>query len=534
MRVRKPTSKRTSTRMREGIKKKSAAHRRKEAKLAKKNPQWKSRKPKDPGIPSTFPYKEEILQEIEAKRLAQVEEKERRKAEKAAERQQADNNNDNDDQMEIDDDEEQQQGNGLVALVESAQQAAREFDGEVAANDQGMDEDDEEGVEYVDLDLEELVGGDDNELEDDDEFEFYKNNDDSEKSLKAFNRFFKAVVDVSDVVLYVLDARDPEGTRSKKVEEAVLQSKDKKLILLLNKVDLVPTEVMEKWMDYYKRRFPIIPFKGSSSAATAVAHSFNKNLSQSVTATALLTSLKGYANKSDLKRSIVVGVVGFPNVGKSSIINALTSKHGGSSKACPTGNAPGVTTTLREVKVDNKLKIVDSPGIVFPPPVSENKKKHAGSLKKLKMQQEAKLALLNALPNKLLKDPTMAIQLLIRRVKRNEATYETFKAYYEMPPLPEHDIEELTKQVLIHIARVRGRLGKGGVPNFHSAAMSILNDWKDGRFVGWTEPPEKPLETQMSANTIKVNGKVDQVTVVQQWSKEFDLDGLFASVGMTE
>lgn len=523
-----PTSKRTTTRMREGIKKKASAHRRKEAKNAKKNPQWKSKKPKDLGIPSSFPYKEDILNEIENKRQANLEERERRKLAKQQEAA-ARASDYNEGMMDIEEgNSDNDASNGLAALVESAQQAAREFDGELVENEM-MDQDEDE-YEVEDLDVDEILKGKDLSYMDDEDQ--VKDNQDSDKSMKAFNKFFKAVVDASDVILYVLDARDPEGTRSKRVEEQILNSKDhKKLIFLLNKVDMVPNDVVNKWVNYYKNKFPTIPVKGSSSSSISVAHNFNKNLSQSVTASALMTSLKSYANKSDLKRSIVVGVVGFPNVGKSSIINALTSKHSNlAKKVCPVGNMPGVTTSLREVKVDNKLKIIDSPGIVFPPPI-----KNSANLKKLKLQQDAKLTLLNALPLKLIKDPTLAIQLLLKRLQKNEDSFATFNNYYGIPSMPyTGDIEDFTRQILIHVARSRGRLGKGGIPNLHAASLCILNDWKDGRFVGWTVPPEnKQLEVEINKDTtIKVKGKVDNVTIVQQWSKEFDLDSLFASAGI--
>lgn len=520
--------------MREGIKKKAAAQKRKEAKQARKSPQWKSNKPKDPGIPSSFPYKEDIINEIEDKRRQALENKERLKQERIAQQQQKNGGaaagDNGDEEMEVD--EEEQQSNGLAALVESAQRAAAEYNGEPVDGDAMVDDEPEDDLEFVDWDLSKLADVADDDDNDNEDGDAVQDNDTTDKSMKAFNRFFKAVVDASDVVLYVLDARDPEGTRSKKVEEAILSSMDKKLILLLNKVDLVPNDVMNKWIGYYKTRFPVIPIKASSGSSIAVANNFNKNLSQSVTASALLTSLKSYANKSNLKRSIVVGVVGFPNVGKSSIINALTAKHGNSSKVCPVGNQPGVTTTLREVKVDNKLKIIDSPGIVFPPAVDAKKR----NSKTLKLQQNAKLTLLNALPTKLIKDPTLAIQLLIRRLKKSESSFSTFEKQYDLPQLPELgdiDIEEYTKLVLIHVARKRGRLGKGGVPNLYSAATCILNDWKDGRFVGWTMPPEKPMDDGSSNSTAeKVSGKVDQTTIVQEWSKEFDLDGLFASTGV--
>ncbi|KAF6071623.1 GNL3L/Grn1 putative GTPase family protein [Candida albicans] len=87
MRVKKPTSKRTTTRMREGIKKKAAAKRRKDKKIAKKDVTWKSRKSKDPGIPASFPYKDKIITELEEGRRIEKERREQLKLQKQQERQ---------------------------------------------------------------------------------------------------------------------------------------------------------------------------------------------------------------------------------------------------------------------------------------------------------------------------------------------------------------------------------------------------------------------------------------------------------------
>ncbi|CCE64729.1 hypothetical protein TPHA_0I02250 [Tetrapisispora phaffii CBS 4417] len=502
MRVRKKQSKRTSTRMKEGIKKKAAAQNRKERKLAKKDVTWKSRGKKDPGIPANFPYKNKIIEEIEAKKMKDLEEKELAKQQRLEAKKLALEQGETimEDGMEEDDGQ-----NGLAALVASAQEAASKYDGH-----SNFDEPEEE-LDVVDYNI-----------------DFYNDNDEGntelEKSRKAYDKIFKTVVDASDVILYVLDARDPEGTRSRRVEQAVLQSQGKRLILILNKVDLIPPHVLEQWLNVLKSSFPTIPLRAASGATNAT--SFNKKLTQTATASALMEALKKYSNNSNLKRSIVVGVIGYPNVGKSSVINALTSRRGGSSKACPVGDQAGVTTALREVKVDNKLKILDSPGICFP---TDNKRK-------TRKEQEAELALLNAIPAKHIIDPYPAVLMLIKRLSKSDEMTDSFKKFYELPALPSNDPDTFTKHFLIHVARMRGRLSKGGIPNLESAGISVLSDWRDGKFYGWVLP--KASKDSMATGTISTissgatqePAKSEQTTIVSDWSKEFDLDGLFASL----
>lgn len=207
--------------------------------------------------------------------------------------------------------------------------------------------------------------------------------------------------------------------RSKKIEEAILQTQGKRLILLLNKVDLVPDEVVKQWLDFLGSSFPTIPIKGSNGANNN--KSFNKKLTQNKTANQLLLALKAYAEKSNLHRAITVGVIGYPNVGKSSIINALTSQYGKNGKACPVGNQAGITRTLREVKVDNKLKIIDSPGIVFP-----DNNKNSKNTNKNKKDYEAKLAILSAIPEKQIEDPIYAVTFLLNKLSKDNSMAEKF------------------------------------------------------------------------------------------------------------
>ncbi|KAL6950907.1 nuclear GTP-binding protein nug1 [Hanseniaspora vineae] len=513
MRLRKKQSKRTSTRLKEGIKKKAAAQHRKEKKHAKKDVTWKSRHKKDPGIPSSFPYKNKILEAIEQKKQQDLEEKERKRLEKIElkKQQAAMNNEEYVEDADMMSENEEGEG-GLSALMASAQQAAEDYEkGDLAFSKKNSAENQQE-LEIQDIELD---------FESDDQSQY--EGSELEKSRKAYDKIFKTVVDNADVVLYVLDARDPEGTRSRKVEEAVLQTNgEKKLVLVLNKVDLVPPFVLEQWLTFLKSSFPTIPFKASTNAVNST--SFNKKLTTSNTSNGLLESLKKYANNRNFKRSIVVGVIGYPNVGKSSIINALTSsRRGNSTTVCPVGNQAGVTTSLREVKIDGKLKIMDSPGIVFP---SELKSKN-------KVDKEAELALLSALPPKYIIDPYPAVLKLVKRVSKSEEMTESFKKLYELPPIPANDPNTFTKHFLIHVARKRGRIGKGGIPDITGAGLSVLTDWRDGRIMGWVLPKsskQSSLQAIEEQQQQQQQQPVEQTSIVSEFSAEFDLDSLFASL----
>ena len=171
----------------------------------------------------------------------------------------------------------------------------------------------------------------------------------------------REVLTNSDVLIQVLDARDPEGTRSRKIEREAVQVHGKKLVLVLNKIDLVPKEVVEAWLKHLRYSFPTLPFKSSTqsqrkhlSSSTTAAHVSTGASSSSPTP--LLTLLKNYSRAG----SLAIGVIGFPNVGKSSLINTLKR-----AKACGVAPTPGYTKEVQIVSLDGNLKILDCPGVVY-------------------------------------------------------------------------------------------------------------------------------------------------------------------------
>lgn len=191
-----------------------------------------------------------------------------------------------------------------------------------------------------------------------------------DNSRKAYYREFKKVVEAADVILEVLDARDPLGCRALEVERMILDNgARKRIILVLNKVDLAPRENVDAWLKYLRNEFPTVAFKASTQAQRRnLGHAGSVQLasedllsgSECLGADALVHLLKNYCRNSNMKTSITVGVIGFPNVGKSSVINSLRR-----AKVCGVGSTPGLTKVAQEIRLDKNIKLLDCPGIVF-------------------------------------------------------------------------------------------------------------------------------------------------------------------------
>ena len=133
------------------------------------------------------------------------------------------------------------------------------------------------------------------------------------------------VVDASDVILAVLDARDPEQTRCRAIEEHLRkETPHKHLIFVLNKVDLIPTKVAARWVSHLSKEYPTIAFHAS------VKNSFGRGT--------LISLLRQFRLLHSDRKQISVGIVGMPNTGKSSLINTLIGR-----KVCNSAPRPGET-----------------------------------------------------------------------------------------------------------------------------------------------------------------------------------------------
>ncbi|KAG6796208.1 guanine nucleotide-binding protein-like 3 [Apis mellifera caucasica] len=441
----KKPSKRMPARKRYKIEKKVREHNRKLRKEAKKHPK---NKPKIIEVPNQCPFKGDILKEVEAMRKQHEEEKQKQR-EAARQKKQ-----------------EELAKTGLQGLVSAAENKQQQH--------QQME---------IDTPHEKIKDALTKE----------------ENSLKTYYKEFKKVLDAADVILEVVDARDPLGTRCKQVEEAVQSAKgNKRLVIVLNKADLVPRENLDQWLKYLRSSLPAVAFKASTQdqAKRLGRRKLGKKTEKMIQsgtcfgAELLLSLLANYCrNVGNVKTSIRVGVVGLPNVGKSSVINSLKR-----SRACNVGSTPGVTKTMQAVQLDSKIKLLDSPGIVFANPGDNS--------------DESSVALKNAVKIQSLKDPYTPATAILKRVSKPQIM--------EMYNITEYSTPD---EFFALKATRMGKFRKGGIPDTIAAARSILEDWNSGKIRYYTVPPEQP-DCHVSAE------------IVSQISKEFDIESFAAQEKM--
>ncbi|TIA85385.1 hypothetical protein E3P99_04003 [Wallemia hederae] len=260
------------------------------------------------------------------------------------------------------------------------------------------------------------------------------------------------VIDSSDVIIHVLDSRDPEGTLCHSVLETVRKERShKQVILVLNKVDLVPTWVTAKWVKHLSRTYPTLAMHSN------INNSFGKG--------ALIQLLRQFSVLHSDRKQISVGLIGYPNVGKSSIINTLKKK-----KVCNVAPIPGETKVWQYVSLMKRIYLIDCPGIV---PASKG-------------DSDTDTVLKGVVRVENLATPPEHIGELLRRVRHEylERTYQIKK--------PEDGIwegEKGTEDVLQKIARRTGKLLKGGEADQNAAAKMVLNDWIRGKIPFFTNPP---------------------------------------------
>ncbi|CAN7938791.1 unnamed protein product [Ixodes hexagonus] len=264
------------------------------------------------------------------------------------------------------------------------------------------------------------------------------------QSKRIWNELYK-VIDSSDVVVQVLDARDPMGTRSTFIENFMRKEKPHKhLVFVLNKCDLVPTWVTQRWVALLSADFPTMAFHASLN------NPFGKG--------ALINLLRQFSKLHTDKRQISVGFIGYPNVGKSSVINALRAK-----KVCNVAPIAGETKVWQYITLMRKIYLIDCPGVVYPTGDSDTE-----------------IVLKGVVRVENIKDPEDHIAEVLARV-RPEYIAKTYKV----------ESWDDAMDFLEKLGRRSGKLLKGGEPDVPTVAKMVLNDWQRGKLPYFVRPPEE-------------------------------------------
>lgn len=164
-------------------------------------------------------------------------------------------------------------------------------------------------------------------------------------------REIKEKLDLIDVVFEVIDARIPEASKNKEIDELI---RNKPRILIMTKVDLCDQVETNKWIKYYENSgYKVIPLDLIN----------NPNLNLIYNETNKIQNILDIKRKEKglKERRIRVLILGIPNVGKSTLINRLVGK-----KATNVGNKPGITKQLEWIRINNNLELLDTPGILWP------------------------------------------------------------------------------------------------------------------------------------------------------------------------
>ena len=226
----------------------------------------------------------------------------------------------------------------------------------------------------------------------------------------------------AEIIIEVLDARMIDETRNFELEEKI-EKLGKIILYVINKSDLVQKRDVERTK---KTLRPCVFISSKDHLGTTILKKKILELSRG--------------------KGVTVGIVGYPNVGKSSLINALSGK--GSAR---TSSESGYTKGLQKIRVDNKILVLDTPGVL--PRKEKDVIKHGKT---------------GALSYEKIKDPeNVALHIISDHLK-------TIKEHYNIDG---KDEEEILEQIAIKF----NKLGPGGKPNINVAAKVLLKDWQTGK-----------------------------------------------------
>lgn len=290
------------------------------------------------------------------------------------------------------------------------------------------------------------------------------------KTEKHTKDIFEKIIQGVSVIFQVLDARNPDGTRNKKLEEFIQKNTpDTEIFLIINKIDLIPKRILQDWFDYFRKTTPYKVY-GISALYSRGLIEFKRKLAHQFA-----------------KRRTTAILVGYPNCGKSSLIKAFVRDK----KNVPISSRAGHTRGIIEIKITEKLSLLDSPGII---PISDNNEVDQGikgvmNPEKIQDKEAVVQALLDLYitPSKILIHFKIDEEFI--RAKMNENADEYIQKFLHPDvsfPMSYTEFEWLIRLIGIK----RGQLNPGGEVNENKVLNTILHAWQKNKIKYYTLPPK--------------------------------------------
>lgn len=259
-----------------------------------------------------------------------------------------------------------------------------------------------------------------------------------------------------DVVVEVLDARIPVSSQNPDVKG---YTKNKKKVVVLNKVDLADELETKKWVKYFESKgIPAVITDSNSGKGI-------NEVIRAVKEVAKETQEK-FADKGRVGKSIRIMILGIPNVGKSSFINRITKKN-----SAQVGNKPGVTRQKQWIRIEDGIELMDTPGVLWPKFESEEVGLH--------------LAFTGSIKDDILEKTEIAYQLLkFLVINYLNNVIERYKLEEDIVnQILNSDAEENDKivEIMETIAKKRGAILSGGRIDYEKVSIILLDEFRSGK-----------------------------------------------------
>jgi len=263
-----------------------------------------------------------------------------------------------------------------------------------------------------------------------------RNTENIRRQRETYPNISKKVIEMSDIILEVLDARFPQETRNLHLEE-LIKLKQRKLIYVVNKADLVDLDSLRAAI---KNIYPYVLISCWKRMGSKQ----------------LRDQIKMYAKKISSPASgdrITVGIVGYPNTGKSSVINFLVGK-----SSAPTSSSAGFTKGFQKIKLTPEIVLLDSPGVIPESEYSETARDLIARHTKLGARDYSKVRV-----------PENVVSELLHEYRKS------FEEHYKM------DTRNDAEKIIEMLGKQKGFLKKGGAVDDDRTARFILKEWQTGK-----------------------------------------------------